>query len=288
MTAGRATIRAATEDDLRAVDAVLRASDEPPSGEPMYPQGAQDPYLRHLIVRGIVAVAEVDGAVVGFGATVFTGRATHLADLHVLPAQHGRGHGGRLLAAVFGDQFPRTTFSSDDPRALPLYVRAGMTPLWPNLYLAGDPRGLPADPDDIDVEEATLGDVARLEGEWAGVDRSKDIVFWETHRDPRAAVVVRAGRPVAVGLSRGRLNGIGRWIDRAVVAPGEGPMGPLIGLIRRAADGGDLIGASVAGPSPLLPALLASGFRIRDRDTFMASDPALVDPARTLANTGIL
>jgi hypothetical protein len=34
--------------------------------------------------------------------------------------------------------------------------------------------------------------------------------------------------------------------------------------------------------------LLASGFRIRDRDTFMTSDPGLIDPARTLANTGIL
>jgi hypothetical protein len=254
----------------------------------MYPTGAQDPYLGHLIRRGTSAVAEIDGVVVGFGATVDTGRSTHLADLFVLPTYHGRGLGGRLLTAVFGDRFPRTTFSSDDPRALPLYVRAGMTPVWPSLYISGDPGGLPDDPEDIAVEDATFDDVARLEGEWGGVDRAPDLAFWATHRDPRAVVVVRAGQPVAAGLGRGRLNGIGRWVDRAVVAPDEEPIAPLVALIRRAAGGGDLIGASVAGPSPLLPQLLASGFRIRDRDTFMTSDPALIDPARTLANTGIL
>jgi GNAT superfamily N-acetyltransferase len=288
VTGATATIRNATEDDLRAIDAVLRANDEPPPGEPMYPPGAQDPYLGHLIRRGNTAVAEIDGIVVGFGATVDTGRCTHLADLFVLPAHHGRGLGGRLLGAVFGDRFPRTTFSSDDPRALPLYVRVGMAPVWPSLYVSGDPAGLPADSRDLAVEDATFDDVARLERDWAGVDRAPDVAFWATHREPRAVVVVRAGNPVAVGLGRGRLNGIGRWIDRAVVAPDEEPVAPFVALLRRAADGADLIGASVAGPSPLLPVLLSSGFRIRDRDTLMTSDPALIDPARTLANTGIL
>jgi GNAT superfamily N-acetyltransferase len=286
--AGTATIRTATEDDIRAMDLMLRVNDDPPPGEPMYPAGAQDPYLRHLIVRGRTAVAEIGGEVVGFGATVDTGRYTHLADLFVLPAHHGRGHGGRLVAAVFGDAFPRTTFSSDDPRAMPLYVRAGMIPVWPNLYVAGDPRGLPPDPNWLEVEDATLDDVARLEGEWAGVDRSTDIGYWSTLIEPRASVVRRAGRAVAVGLGRGRLNGVGRWVDRAQVAPDEEPVGPLIALIRGAADGGNLVGASVAGPSPLLPALLASGFTIRDRDTFMTSDLDLIDPARILPNNGIL
>jgi GNAT superfamily N-acetyltransferase len=288
MNARTATIRTATEDDLRAIDSVLRANHGPPPGEPAEPPGIQDPYLRHLITRGSTAVAELDGAVIGWSAAVFTGRATHLADLFVLPAHHGRGVGGRLLAAAFDGRFPRTTFSSDDPRALPLYVRAGMAPLWPNLYVAGDPRGLPADPNELAVEDATLEDVARLEGEWAGVDRSPDVAFWTKHIAPRAVVVVRAGRPVAVGLSRGRLNGFGRWIDRALVAPDADPVAPLIAVIRRGADGGDLIGASVLGPSPVLPVLLAAGFRIRDQDTFMASDSRLVDAERILPNTGIL
>jgi hypothetical protein len=34
--------------------------------------------------------------------------------------------------------------------------------------------------------------------------------------------------------------------------------------------------------------LLGAGFRIRDQDTFLASDSRLIDPARTLPNTGIL
>ncbi len=171
---------------------------------------------------------------------------------------------------------------------MPLYVRAGLTPLWPNLYVSGDPRALPDDPKGIEVADATLEDVARLEGEWAGVDRSAEVAFWSTFGKPRASIILRGGRPVAVGLARNRLNGLGRLSDRTLVAPGEEPLVPLAALIRRAADGGDRVGASVPGPSPLLPALLAAGFRIRDRDTFMASDPGLVDPSRTLANTGIL
>jgi GNAT superfamily N-acetyltransferase len=288
VTVQSATIRAATEDDVRAIDAVLRANDEPPPGEPTYPEGAQDSYLRHLIMRGRTVVAEIDGEVAGFGATVFNGRLTHLADLFVLPAHHGQGYGGRLVAAAFGDAFPRTTFSSDDPRALPLYIRAGMAPLWPSLYIAGDPAGLPPDPNGLEVVNATLDDVARLEAEWAGVDRSADVAYWSKLIEPCASIILRAGRPVAVGLARGRLNGIGRWIDRAQVAPDEDPIAPLVALLRRGAGDGNLIGASVAGPSPLLPALLAAGFRIRDQDTFMASDPDLIDPTRILANTGIL
>ncbi len=46
--------------------------------------------------------------------------------------------------------------------------------------------------------------------------------------------------------------------------------------------------ARVAGPSPVLPVLLAAGFRITDRDEFMASDPGLVDPARLVPNPGML
>jgi hypothetical protein len=76
-------------------------------------------------------------------------------------------------------------------------------------------------------------------------------------------------------------------IDRARVAPGEPATLPLLAALRQAAEGGHLIGACVPGPSPLLPVLLGAGFRIRDRDTFMASDGALVDALAELPNTGI-
>ena len=119
----RATIRRALEDDLEAIESILLAHDTPPSGEPAFPPGAYHRYLRHLLARGTVVVAHAGPSIIGFGASIKTGPAIHLADLFVEPSRHGQGIGQRLLAAVKGDAWPRTTFASDDPRALPLYVR---------------------------------------------------------------------------------------------------------------------------------------------------------------------
>jgi hypothetical protein len=42
------------------------------------------------------------------------------------------------------------------------------------------------------------------------------------------------------------------------------------------------------GPHPALRPLLDAGARIRDRDTFMASQPDLVDPTRLLPHPAFL
>ena len=135
--AGR--IRPATPDDLPALRALLAAhgEDRPPG------PGAADvtgPYLRHLVDNHRVLVTDLAGAVVAFGATVDTGRCRFLADLWVDPARLGQGLGRPLLAELFGDAPRRATFASSDPRALPVYVRAGMTPRWVDLYIEGPPR----------------------------------------------------------------------------------------------------------------------------------------------------
>jgi GNAT superfamily N-acetyltransferase len=285
MTA-EARLRSATVDDIPAMDELMRAANPPPPDEPPLPKGAVDAYLRYLVEHGTAAVADLDGVVIGFGVTIFNGRTTHLADLFVAAEHQGQGHGGRLVAAVFGDRRPRTTFSSEDPRAMPVYIRAGMSPLWPNLYVSGDPAAL-ATPEGIAVERASVEEVARLDGEWGAVDRSTAVDFWRTLPDVRPYIVSRAGRPVAVFLGRRRFNGFGRVIDRARVAPGEHPTLPLLAAVRQAAEGDRLITVAVPGPSPLLPVLLGAGFRIRDRDTFMASEPGLVDPGSEIPNNGL-
>jgi GNAT superfamily N-acetyltransferase len=283
---GEVRIRAAVIDDVAAIAALLLAADQLPPGEPPLPPGSQDAYVRHLVERSTAAVTDLDGGVIGFGATVFTGRTTHLADLFVAPEHQGKGHGGRLLAAIFPDRRPRSTFSSDDPRAMPLYIRAGLAPLWPNLYITGDPSAL-ATPEGVEVSAASLEDVATLDTEWGAVDRSADLDYWRKLPDVRGYIVTRARRPVAAVVGRRRLNGFGRWIDRARVAPGEQPTLPLLAALRQAAEGGHLVGACVPGPSPLLPVLLQAGFRIRDRDTFMASEPGVIDPATELPSVSI-
>jgi GNAT superfamily N-acetyltransferase len=302
-------IRRATLDDVDAMDAIAQAAEVPPpgapSGEAGPTPGSEAAYLRHLLGRGRVTVAVADGQVVGFGASAWTGRALHLADLFVAQDRQGQGIGQRLLSDVMdrgaadlaeghaaGGTVPRTTFASDDPRALPLYIRAGMAAWWPNLYLAGDParlvEGGARTTDGIRVEPSSLEAIATYERSWAGVDRGPDLGYWASLAGGRALEARRDGVVVGVAFVRDRQTGPGRWIDHAVVDPGHPGAPILLALARTALEGAVLGGACVPGPSDLVPALLDAGFTIRDRDTFMASDPALVDPTRELVNTGFL
>jgi len=284
-----AAIRWATPDDVGAIVEVAWA-DESPGGR-FQPSDAFRAYYDHLVRIERVAVAEIEAGIAGFGAAVDTGRSRHLADLFVRRERQGAGLGRRLLEAVMGEAQARTTFASADPRALPIYVRAGMTALWPNLYLDGDAARLPAPPG-YAVEPIAFETLAAVEPRWTGADRTRELAYWRRLPDPRPFGVSAGGRLVAVGLSRGRIVGRGRWIDRAVVAPDAEPLpallaalaaAPLAAAARRGA-----LGACVPGPSSLVRALLDAGFRITDRDIFLASDPDVVDPAREIMNTGFL
>jgi GNAT superfamily N-acetyltransferase len=281
-------IRPATEADVAAMEAVMIANEDAPPGEPPYAAGPQQPYLGHLVRRGRVAVAVAGSEVVGFGAAAHTGRSTHLADLFVLPSRHGQGVGKRLLDEVLGGAWPRTTFASSDPRALPLYVRAGMIPLWTNIYVSGDPALLPPPAAGYRVDAVPFEEVVRLEREWIGAEREPEVPYWRGLADVRPIVVRAFGRVVATGMSRRRIIGVGRWINHLVAAPGEDPGPALYAGVREGLQGTEIGGACVPGPSPLLRPLLEAGFRIRDRDTFLASDQSLLDPAREIVNTGLL
>ena len=181
-------IRPATEADIESMEAVLRAHDDPPPGAPPFPDGAYHRYLRHLLARGTVTVAMAGDAMIGFGASVDTGRAVHLADLFVLPDLMGEGIGRRIVESVYPPSTPRTTFASDDPRAMHLYVGLGMTPLWPNFYLDGQAAALPA-VDGVELVAADSVEVAELELAWTGFDRSEDHRFWAERPGNRSFIV---------------------------------------------------------------------------------------------------
>lgn len=287
MTETAGTTRPATEADLDAINALIAAAEGALDATDVPPSPTDIPYLRHLVRRGVSAVAEVDGELVGFGATVATERWAHLADLWVRPGHQGQGIGRRLLDDVFVDGDARTTFASGDPRATPLYVRFGMLPRWPNYVVRGEVSRLPA-PVGLNALLIDAREVIDLERAWIGVDRGPELPFWETLPDLRPFAVTAAGRMVAAGLSRRRLDGKGWWIDHAQVAPGVDGLDPLIAAVRFAGTEGGDVGASVPGPNPLLRALLDAGFRIKETDTFMSSDPDVLDPGRTLVNTGLL
>jgi hypothetical protein len=76
-------------------------------------------------------------------------------------------------------------------------------------------------------------------------------------------------------------------LDRALVRPDADPVAPALEAFRRTGRGGG-VRAIVPGPNPVLRALLDRGFRIDDRDQYLASDDDIVDPIHALPNPGLL
>ena len=284
-------IRPATDDDIPSIRAILASHG---NDGPIVHGDIVGPYLRHLIAHGrtLVSVGDDEGegteVIVGFAATIDTGRGWHLADLFVRVDRLGQGIGRPLLEAVFDGAVERSTFASDDPRALPLYVRAGMTPLWPSLYVEGTAAQLAvssaaAGPE---TEAATHDQLADIERAWTGHDRRLDHAFWASQVDADPFTVVDAGEVAACGYARARQASAVRVLDRLVVHPEVDPVAATFAALRRAARGGPVF-ICVQGPSPVLRPLLEAGFRVADRDTYLASRDDLFDPTRLIPNPGM-
>jgi GNAT superfamily N-acetyltransferase len=285
-SAPETTIRAATQHDIAAIRAILAAHDnDGPVGE----DGVDivGPYLLHLLRRHRALVTERAGEVVAFGAVVDTGAAAMLSDLFVRPDLLGQGLGRPLLAALFEGSVARATFASADPRAIPLYVRAGMTPLWTSFYVEGTAAQLPPLDPGLTTWDSTPEELTLLEEAWTGTARPSDHDYFARHPAADAFLVEDEEGPVAFGYARAKQNSTTRQLDRLLVRPGADPVAPIAAGLARAARKGH-VRACVPGPNPVLPVLLEHGFRIVDSDQFLASAPDLVDPARMLPNPGLL
>ena len=294
-TAAAAVIRLATPEDVPAIRAILAAhGNDEPLGRLRGPD-IVGPYLRHLFAHHRAMVSELPGEeVVAFGALADVGLAWHLADLFVHPAHLGQGLGRELLDALYGERGPRTTFASDDPRALPLYVRAGMAARWVALYLRGgadEARRAAADPRAraLEVVDGDPEQQAALELAWTGADRTRDHALWSAWPGADPFIVRDADGPVAVGYGRDRQIGPGaRAVDRLVVRPGAEPVGPVLAAVARCMARGEMLDVTVPGPHPALPVLLELGVRIDDKDIYCAGPTDPIDPAYRLVNGGLL
>jgi len=283
MATASVSIRPATDEDVPGIRVLLASHG---NDGPIVNGDIVGPYLRHLRDHGRLLVTAADHGVLAFGAAIDTGRGWHLADLFVHPDALGRGLGRPLLAAVLDGATDRSTFASEDPRALPLYVRAGMTPLWPSLYLEGAAATLPQSAGRLTTEAATAEQIRELDRRWTGMDRPADHRFWASQVDADSFVVLDGGAVAGAGYARIRQASPVRALDRLLVHPDADPVPVILSAIRRAAgDGGLLVG--ILGPNPVLRPLLETGFRIADRDTYMASRPDLFDPTRLIPNAGL-
>jgi GNAT superfamily N-acetyltransferase len=276
------SLRAATLDDVSAIRALLAAHGE---DGPVQHFDIVGPYVRHIIVNHRAQVAEIGGVIVAYGAVVGAGASWHLADLFVAPDRLGQGIGRPLLNALFEGIDRRSTYASDDPRALPIYTRAGMAPRWVGLYLDGPAAAIEAQAG-IDVVGAEPGRLAELERAWTGDFRPADHAFWASQAEADPFVVSDAEGPVALGYARGRQVSDQRALDRLVIRPGADPVAPVLAAVGRSGRGGG-VHVAVPGPNPVLLPLLERGFQVVERDQYMASADDLMDPARMLPNPGM-
>ncbi len=269
-------VRPATAGDLPGARAVAEAH-----GDVFEPDRPDN--LTHELEQGRLVVAADASGVVGFGGALERGGVTYLADLFLLPDRLGLGIGSAIMGELFPRaRTPRFTFASGDPRALPLYVRFGMRPLTPLLYLRGDPATFGRLPHlDATLQEAEPGGIVALDG-WAfGRERRQDLAFMQAAG--WTGLVARRGRGVVgYGFLRvaPRRDGPRALINPSGADSEENLAAVTFALLRRAAPLAPVVNIAVLGTHPALPALLAAGFRVEDRDTSMASDPRLIDGTR--------
>lgn len=290
--------------DLLACTAIwLSTGDAPPS-----PPAA--PYFLHSheLETGTLVVAESDGGLIGFGASLPRPGRWFLADLFIDPGTQSIGVGRRLLDALVAIDQPgpeRATLASGDPRAVSLYTRFAMTPRCPVFYLtarSSDRFPTPAGTG-LGVVELTGDRFGAVAGGLGHRVDPLDIAYLAANLDvswiqvvdhggePVAAAAVRWGHPFVLADPHSVT------VAPLVLAPGA-PAAEVAAVAlawveaqgRRPAGAG--IRLFVPGPHPLLPVLLDAGFAIVDVDTLCASDaahtgPAALDPSRTCPATDI-
>lgn len=280
-------VRRGTDADSSAITAILEANDEPVT----WPDVPRAPYVDHLLTRPRtrVVVGELDGSVAGVAASIEygAGNTRFLSDLYVDPARQSGGIGSAMLREVLAGASERMTFSSKDPRALASYIRSGMRPWWPLLYLEVGAGGLGSDEAGVESRPADVDETARLSSAWTGIDRTADFAFYARLPDAAGFAVVIDGHVAAIGWARRELAATGRWLDHASFAPDADPIRAAFGILR-AAGRGERVGAAVPGPHPAVASLFEKGVRFDGTDTFCATDPDLIDPARIFPSPGML
>ena len=284
---GDVEIRPAAEGDLAQVYDVFYENEVGDDPDPP-PRGDMPPWLTHVLAAGEMLVAERGGRVVGFAGLIARGEVAYLTDLFVRREQQSGGVGRALLRRILPAGGVRCTMSSRDPRALALYVRAGMRPQWPNLWLRADTARLVARPTgDVAVVAAEPGnaELLRWDAALSGRHRPAEHAYWLG----QAAIPVwfeRRGTPIGYGYIQTRSPSALWSRDAFMVGPvgartAEDAAACLLAAVEFARQRSGRVRLSVPGPHPALAALLDAGFQITYVETFVSSaaEPFL-DPTR--------
>jgi hypothetical protein len=245
-------------------------------------------------------VAESGGALVGYAALIVRGGVGFIAELFVRQESRSARIGGALLAKLLEADSPTfCTMSSGDPRALSLYIRAGLQPRWPHFQLIGNPEHLASPGPEVEVREVEEKDQTIIwwDAEISGRARAQEHAYW---RSTHAIPLWVCGKDGTVGYG---------YVQRTPPSAGA-PAGVLIGPVgaRSAADAavsldamlrwsrpvGRVVQVGIPGPHPSLPVLIRAGFRIKSIETYCCSnatdlfDPQTYIPSTTMEGTALL
>ncbi len=287
------TIRPATEYDLSGIFDIFYQNEMRGVANPP-PRGAPPPWLAHTLATGVLMVAERAGKLHGFAGVTTRSGIAFLTDLFVRPDVQSGGIGRALLRAILpGDALATCTLASSDPRALALYIRAGMLPQWPNYWLLGDSTSLRLAASDIEIVEASPddGELLRWDREIAGRDRPQDYRFWVREQGGVPLWFRRGATTIGYGYARHNAS--------IICHPQALTLGPLgartpgdalactLAAVRWGQERASLLRLALPGPHPALRSLLEAGMRITDFDTFVstAQEP-IFDPQCYLSTGG--
>lgn len=271
-------IRTAQETDLEAMYEVYYQNEVLESPHPPA-RGDIPVYLRHVLKTGTLLVAEQQGTILAYAGAITRGGITFLTDLFVHPLHQSSHLGKTLLQAVLPqDGLTHCTVSSSDPRALALYVRAGMTPQWPYFgLLLEQPGSVWQTASDLDISEAKPGDLTMMQAdaERSGRPRPMEQAFWVQEERALPLWFQRHGQPIGYGYIR--LGAGTLWHPQACTV---GPIGAgsveeatacVLAAVTWAVQRAEVIRIGVPGPHPCLAPLLERGFRITYVDTFVST-----------------
>lgn len=288
-----ALIRPATERDLPGIFDIFYQNEMRGVANPP-PRGPVPSWLPHTLATGQLLVAEREGIFLGFAGLTTRSEVAFLTDLFVRPNGQSGGVGRALLRAILPpDAAVTCTLASSDPRALALYIRAGMLPQWPNYWLLGESSALRIEPTDIEVEETTPDDrdLLRWDREIAGRERPQDHRFWVGEQGGVPLWFRRNGATIGYGYARSRASLT--WHPEALTL---GPIGArtagdalvcTLAAVRWGRELAPQLRLALPGPHPALRPLLDAGMRISDFDTFVSTGPEpFFDPQCYLSTGG--
>jgi GNAT superfamily N-acetyltransferase len=289
-------IRPARASDLPAIYDLfyeIEVGDDPD----VPPRPAMLPDYPHLLAHGELTVAERGGAIIGFAGVARRGETAFLSDLFVHPDRQSGKVGARLLRHAFAPHIGRLRFtvSSTDVRALALYVRSGMRPLWPNFLLRAPSAALAdALTGGLSVVEAMPNDPQLIawDAEVGGRERPQDHAYWVREEGGVPFWLLRGSNRVGMAYARLRAGTLytpdaARVGPVAAQSPEDAAACALVAA-RWAAEHAPVVRIDCPGPHPALPALIEAGFRITYVETFCATSAPPFDPRRYLGSGGSL